>query len=392
MSEATIAPAARVQHRAWLFEVTQVPTAAGCEGRVERWIERWAAGRDNVALTRDPAGNMTLARKHEPGGRPVYFTAHLDHPAFVLERVAGPREVEMSFRGGVMDDYFPGATVEVFDHEDRPHLGRVVERAGENAFGKIWRISLGEPADRLVAGDVGRWAFPAAEEIDGCIHTDACDDLSAVAAALAAFDELGRRTPTQPVRLLFTRAEEIGFLGAIAAVREKTMPRESRVIALENSRSFPDSPIGAGPIVRVGDRLSVFSPTLTAAISRRAELLGGAATPTATQKIEARKWAWQRKLMSGGACEASVYYDAGYEATCVCLALGNYHNMGDLTAVQAKTNTSPASVAREYVSLADYDGLVDLLVACGEELPEGGAVRPVLDKIWNERSAVLRRD
>lgn len=388
----TITAESRARHRAWLFEVTQIPTAAGCEARVEKWIERWAAERPDVALTRDAFGNITLARRHEPGGRPVYFTAHLDHPAFVVERVVGPRDVEASFRGGVMDDYFAGSTVEVFDHEDRPHLGRVVEKVGENPYGKVWRLTLGEPADGLMPGDLARWAFPPAEEIDGCIHTDACDDLSTVAAALGAFDELGRRTPNQPVRLLFTRAEEIGFIGAIAAVREKTMPREARVIALENSRSFADSPIGAGPIVRVGDRLSVFAPSLTGAICKRAEDLGGAASPPSTQKLEARAWLWQRKLMAGGACEASVYYDAGYEATCVCLALGNYHNMGDLTAVQAKTNTAPARPAREFVSLADYDGLIDLLVACGEDLPEAGPMKPLVEKLWNERASVLRRD
>jgi endoglucanase len=388
----TIAPDTRAAHRRWLFEVTQIPTAAGRERRVERWIERWASAKEGVTLARDMAGNITLARRHEPGGRPVYITAHLDHPAFVVERVVGPNDLEASFRGGVMDEYFTshgGAPVEFFDHEDRPHLGRVVEKVGENPFGKIWLIRLGEPTDAIVAGDVGRWALPPAEEIDGCIHTDACDDLSAVAAALSTFDELSRRVPTQPVRLLFTRAEEIGFIGAIAAVREKTVPLDARVIALENSRSFPESPIGGGPVVRVGDRLSVFSPSLTGAIAKRAEDLGGATSPTATQKIETKPWKWQRKLMAGGACEASVFCEAGYEATCVCLALGNYHNMGDLAAVQAKTNTEPPRIAREYVSLADYDGLVDLLVACGEELPEANPVAGLVEKLWREKAAVL---
>ena len=60
------------------------------------------------------------------------------------------------------------------------------------------------------------------------------------------------------VALLFTRSEEIGFIGAIGAAREGTVPKGARLVCLENSRSFPhDSPIGAGPIVRVGDRLSV---------------------------------------------------------------------------------------------------------------------------------------
>ena len=98
------------------------------------------------------------------------------------------------------------------------------------------------------------------------------------------------------------------------------MPRGSRVIALENSRSFPDSPIGGGPIVRVGDRLSIFTPWLTNACAKRAEELAGApAQPTASQTAAsaAGKMRWQRKLMAGGACEASVFCAYGYDATCL---------------------------------------------------------------------------
>jgi endoglucanase len=164
------------------------------------------------------------------------------------------------------------------------------------------------------------------------------------------------------------------------------------VIALENSRSFADSPIGGGPIVRVGDRLSVFSPSLTAAVVKCAEGLAGASpavSGTVGKSVGAGNWKWQRKLMSGGACEASVYCQAGYEATCVCLALGNYHNMGNLDAVQAGGGAAAARVAREFVSLADYDGLVDLLVACGESLPEAPGIGGLVERLWSERAWVL---
>jgi endoglucanase len=228
------------------------------------------------------------------------------------------------------------------------------------------------------------------------MHALACDDLAATAAALAAMDVLLGLHATDPasvgdVRLLFTRAEEIGFVGAIAACRSGTMPMDARVIALENSRSFPESPIGGGPIVRVGDRLSVFSPALTEAVARRAEeIAGGPASVTASQKLaDAPAWKWQRKLMAGGACEASVFCASGREATCVCLPLGNYHNMADLAAVQAGTNSARPRVAREFISIADYEGLVDLLVACGRRLPASAPLRERFERLWAERSFVL---
>jgi endoglucanase len=250
-------------------------------------------------------------------------------------------------------------------------------------------------------GDVATWELPPAEiDAAGIVHTHACDDLSAVAAALSAYDALlaGARSglKVQDVRLLLTRSEEIGFTGAIAACKHRTMPKGSRVIALENSRSFADSPIGGGPIVRVGDRLSVFSPSLTAACGKRAEQLAGkAAAPTATQKSAdfATGMKWQRKLMAGGACEATVYCAYGYEATCLCLPLGNYHNMAHLQEVQDGTydraRLGPPRVAPEQNALADYFGLVDLLVGIGVDLPRVDPITERIEKLYDKHAFVL---
>lgn len=409
----TIPDAERALHERWLFELTQVPTAAGREDRVERWIEAWAAERPDLRCTRDGAGNM-IVEPREPWGRgagdPVWFTAHLDHPAFVVSHPApatntgpDPRRIELTFRGGVMDDYFPGARIEAFTADDRRFEGTIEAKLDDPtpppAGFKRYSVVLDEAHNgALAVGDVARWLFPRAETIDGCIHTDACDDLAAAAAALGAMDVLrrlhregeGEEKPGD-VRLLFTRAEEIGFVGAIGATKLGTLPQGSKVIALENSRSFDDSPIGGGPIVRVGDRISTFSPALTGAVAQRAEdIAGGSAHVLAIQKqSDAPAWRWQRKLMAGGACEASVFCAAGLESTCVCLPLGNYHNMADLAAVQAGRNTEPPRPGREYVSLSDYRGLVDLLVACGQKLEPAASFRERLDKLYEERRFVL---
>jgi endoglucanase len=402
-----ITPAMRERHRRWLQELTQVPTAAGRERRVIAWIEGWAAEREWATLSRDAAGNLTLAMRDEPAGgtaAPVYFTAHLDHPAFVVERVIGPGTVQVAFRGGVMDDYFADARVTLHGADGVRTGATLTGRADSPAVGiKSYIAELDGPADPR-PGDIATWELPPARVDGDLLYTNACDDLAAAAAALAAFDVLGG-TPLRgvadpdktvaerratPVRLLFTRAEEIGFVGALAACRAGTIPKYARVIALENSRSFDDSPIGGGPIVRVGDRLSIFSPSLTAAVAAVAERIAGGPPPTASQKLSsAPAWKWQRKLMAGGACEATCFCAYGYEATCVCLPLGNYHNMGDLAAVQAGTNTSPSRVAPEFISLSDFDGLVDLLVGCGESLPAAPSVMPRLDTLWARNSFVL---
>ena len=144
--------------------------------------------------------------------------------------------------------------------------------------------------------------------------------------------------------------------------------------------------------MRVGDRLSVFDPALTAAVAKCAETIAGVpASPTASQKQADLKsaWRWQRKLMAGGACEATVFCAHGYQATCLFLPLGNYHNMADLSAVQAGTNESRPRVGREHIALSDYHGLIDLLIACGTSLPEASPITERLDKLWDERKGVL---
>jgi endoglucanase len=385
----------RTQHEHWLAEVTTIPSAAGREHRVGAYLERFFAPRARWRVERDGAGNMTVRRAGTSGGRSLYITAHLDHPAFVVERVLAPSTLQLSFRGGVMEEYFADARVVAHDARDGTHAGRLAGQVADQPGPfKHYYCELAEASDTLTVGDVAVWDVGPATIRDNQMHTLACDDLSAVGAMMAMVDVLDAMPGdalTQDVRLLFTRAEEIGFIGAIAAVREGTMPKDARVIALENSRSFAESPIHGGPIVRVGDRMSVFSPTLTDAIAKRAEeIAGGPSTVTAAQKLgELPKWKWQRKLMAGGACEASVYFSAGYEATCVCLPLGNYHNMADLANVQAGTNTTPARIAPEFIGLDDFHGLVDLLVACAIRLPEAGQRAAAFDKLWAERSFVL---
>ena len=191
---------------------------------------------------------------------------------------------------------------------------------------------------------------------EGRLYAPACDDLAGVAAALSALDVLRRGSVGPPAGVLLTRAEEVGFLGAIAACKLGTIPTGARLVCLENSRSFSESPIGAGPILRVGDKASVFSPGLT---NRLGLML-------AAYKQRRPRFKAQRRLMPGGTCEATAFAAYGHEATCLCLPLGNYHNMVDIDGVVA--GKRPARVGPEIIAIADYHGLVELLFHFGSEI------------------------
>jgi len=400
-------------HLSLALELTQIPTAAGREQGVVAFIERWCAQRPQLSLARDDAGNLVIALRETPPTTepPLYITAHLDHPAFVVERTVGPGTLELSFRGGVMPIFFEQAPITLHTATGPVDATLTGKSDPSTPAGQHYLAEVGTSTLRVedefparsfgLPGDIATWKLPPAEiDAEGILHTHACDDLVAAAAALCAMDDLlaarAAGATIGDARLLFTRAEEIGFVGAIAACRLGTIPARARVVALENSRAFPDSPVGGGPIVRVGDRMSVFTPWLTAACAARAEqVFGHPATPTASQTASAHagKRPWQRKLMAGGACEAGVFCHAGYDATCLCLPLGNYHNMPFLTELQAGTYDAdangPPRCAREFIHTQDYLGLIDLLVALGTNLPSASPLTPLLDKLYNEKKYVL---
>ena len=113
------------KHLKWLMELTAIPTAAGQEGRVIEWIERWVKKQSGIALRHDKFGNLLLSQTRKSSKKPIYITAHLDHPAFVVRKQIDDLHLEMEFRGGVNNAYFVGANVEVFDNDDNGYIGTI---------------------------------------------------------------------------------------------------------------------------------------------------------------------------------------------------------------------------------------------------------------------------
>ena len=385
----------------FLLEITSLPTAAGREDRVVAAIEKWVAARKaRLVLSRDRFGNLTVARHDfleacargaKSGVKPVMITAHLDHPAFVVTAVRAKGrsvELDLEFRGGVNDPYFKGAGLEVFDAETRKSfdakitsLDAKVDPVAKPFKTVVARLAKPAAAKHIAAGSIARWKFAKAEVKKGLAHTHACDDLAALAAALVAYDAISRDAACAHVALLFTRSEEIGFIGAIGAARGGTVPQGARLVCLENSRSFPhDSPIGAGPIVRVGDRLSVFTPELTNRIGDIA----------AAHAKDTPGFRFQRKLMPGGACEATAFASFGIASTCVCLPLGNYHNMQDIDGVAA--GKAKAKVGREFISVDDFHWLVELLEVVARRLDDPAIAaghRALMDMLWSRHARIV---
>lgn len=354
----------------WLDQLTAVPTAPGHEDRVLAWVEAWVNRRADLTMKSDVYGNVLITQKGRKRRSPVVAVAHTDHPGFVVTGIDG-RTVEVEFRGGVRSEYFANAQVEFFDRDDGSHRGSLEEY---DAVTRAGSVRLGRSAPRLDVGDIGRWAFGRNRGGAGrqFLLAPACDDLAGAAAALAALDRSRGDSRLRHFAVLLTRAEEVGFVGALGACEAGTLKEGSRILSIECSRSFPDSPIGGGPIVRVGDASSVFDHRLTNQIAEVANEEG---------------IRHQRRLMAGGSCEATAFVAYGYEATGLCLPLGNYHNMGHLDEVESGRGL--ATPLPEVISLDDFHGLVDLLILASRAVDRPSPLRKRLEAHFVESREIL---
>lgn len=250
----------------------------------------------HVRIEHDSYGNMIARYQRGTRRRPRWaFAAHMDHPGWI--RAA--------------DGHWH-------------FLGSVAERF------------LVNPRRREFGG-FAMWDLPPFELKDGQIHSRACDDLLGCAEIICLFRELEAARANIHCLGIFTRAEEVGFWGAIQLARAGILPKGITIFSLETSAPRGGAEIGRGPIVRVGDRLSIFDSGETARVMSMAAANG---IPV------------QRCLLDGGACEASAYQLYGYRAVAASIGLGNYHNCAPDGSIQC-----------EYVSVDDYLNMVRLCVA-----------------------------
>lgn len=362
-----------------LTEVLALPTAPFREQRVIEYVRKWA-DRAGADIQADAAGNLLIrvgpAPRWTKTPRPTWlFAAHMDHPGFVVTRRQG-RSVWAEFRGGVRREFFLGQRVRLIGAEgwDIPAVVQTCRKAGRRGFFAC-RLGTETPASSVRPGDIGMWDVGPVHSDGQVVSARACDDLAGVAGVLCALARLqrcGEDLPA-PVWGLLTRGEEAGFVGALAACRDKSIPAGALVVAIETSKAQPGAQLGDGVVVRVGDRSRIFDPSLTEAVWRTAQGLGR----------RDRHFSAVRMLMPGGTCESSAYSVLGWQATGLCLPLDNYHNM----------DTQAQTIAPERIHTADFTSLVKLLVELGGSEPDAGRADAEfverLDGILKDRRELL---
>jgi endoglucanase len=325
-----------------LTELCSLPTAPFAEDQVIEYVRRFAASRPKLSMQSDDFGNLLIELPGTDAGGPRWvFTAHMDHPGFVAEKMLDPRTLRAAFRGGVRAEYFKGSAVRFFD-DGREVTGVVKEIIVGKDRGYPVRALL-RVSGPVGKGCAGMWDQGTLRTKRGKFYSRVCDDLAGAAAALTMIDELAKRPPRATVAVLLTRAEEEGFIGAIAAsLQPELLQKNDRLIVIECSAMQSYAPQGRGAIIRIGDRTSIFNSDLSYFIAQQAAALAK----------KDKSFRYQRALMPGGTCEATVYDVYGFAAASICVALGNYHNM----------DADTKKIAPEYIDLADWQGMVKLFL------------------------------
>ncbi|HZV33692.1 MAG TPA: M20/M25/M40 family metallo-hydrolase [Verrucomicrobiae bacterium] len=295
-----------------------------------------------LAYKRDPFGNVIVRLQTISKQRPFVLAAHMDHPGFEIVRSLPNNRWLARFLGGVGDSYFcEGIPVRLMPGATPAKLGK---RVGKEKQFELHALQTPDEPPQFAVWELEDFALR-----NGIIHARACDDLIGVATILATIIELKRTRARVNVIGVISRAEEVGFQGALTVAESRQLPKSSLIISLETSRELPPAVMGRGVVLRVGDRTSIFDSD---AMRFLAEVAGDL-------RRRDKSFQFQRALMYGGTCEATAYQEFGFQTAAVCVALGNYHNCAPND-----------KIAAEYVSLADACGMAQLLVTAAKQMKD----------------------
>lgn len=351
-------------HLELLTTLLAIPTAPFREQHVIAAVTE-ILQRAGVPYFTDPIGNIAIGCASQADyfkllsnktAEPVrLFVAHLDHPGFLGQRWLAPDRIKVKWHGGSPIRHLRGSRV------------WLAAPSGYIGEGRLATVRLAKSGLAIDTAEVRTASFsveerPAAKHLFGgfrfrapCwragkrLYAQAMDDLVGVYAVVITAISLfptGQRRKHPPFLGLLTRAEEVGFVGALAHLELGWLNKARRpvvTVSLETSRTLPGAVIGRGPVVRLGDRRTVFHPDAL-------EVLTGLARQALPKKH-------QRRIMDGGTCEATAMTVYGLPAIGLSVPLGNYHNQGFEGGPDCRGREGPAP---EFVHLDDIDGLFKL--------------------------------
>ncbi len=303
-----------------------------------------------VSWRTDGFGNIiasisgTEAERHPP----IALMAHMDHPGFEIVDRDGDYLIGKALGGVPPGAFAPGVPLHIVLPAGCRISAETVGPHGSEQDRQAQIRLTGALEESIPIPSPAVFDLPDFSIEDDHLVMRAADDLAGCGCILSALAELRDEPPAGDVYGVFTRAEEVGLVGARLLAEARTLPPDTLVVSLESSRTLPGAQIGSGPVIRVGDAGSTFNSDAESALIRARETL------TARRS----DFRCQRQLMSGGVCEASAFMAYGYRSTGVAFPLGNYHN-----------GAEDGSIAAEYIHRDDYLNGAALVAEAVRQVP-----------------------
>ncbi|MBI2027798.1 MAG: hypothetical protein HYS98_08390 [Deltaproteobacteria bacterium] len=357
------------------------PTAPYKEFFVQEFAETFC-NQHNIPNVRDQWGNIWVGTDSMPTkakNSKLVFVAHMDHPGFHIRRIIKSGLWEAQWFGGGPTKKIKNAKV------------MMCEPTGSKISAKIKSFTLNATKTRVEKLVVqldskdnlsvtptnffGYYDFPGFIRRKTKIYTKAADDIGGVLMVLLLAQRLKSKSKKirEPFLGLLTRAEEVGFQGALGSVFSYRFPKHLNFISVETSNYRAGAHMGAGPIIRLGDRMTSFDPGLLFYM-RKVALWHSKNYP---------KFKYQTKLMDGGTCEASAFNLFNLKAAGLAVPLGNYHN--------EKDNGAPGP---EFIDINDVENLIllceTLVLKFDKKDFYWDAAKKILKKSFIENKARLK--
>ncbi len=298
-----------------LFEI---PTSPFHEKYVLREIEGLLK-KHKISYFFDSAGNLIAGAKSQRSlpKNGIAFVAHTDHPGFHFTLLEPAQKITAIWMGGGPLTQMVGSPVAAhnFHSPSKKYSGVITAfEPGNHREGIEFEIKFKK---LLMPGDYfGAFDFAGFKLKTSKIITKAADDLAGCVMALGALIDL--RKKSKNVVAVFTRAEEVGFVGCLHLLKKKVLPQSMHVISLEASKTLPGALLGEGPVIRLGDASTLFDSKFSLFISKIAQEL----------KAKDPTFKFQKRIMDGGSCEATAFSQFNYTTMGLAVPLENYHNMG----------------------------------------------------------------
>ena len=343
-----------------LKRLSQAFGPTGCEGNVGDVICREAEKYCDLYAT-DRMGNFVFKlspKVHTAHTKKIMFSAHMDEVGMMITEIDGDGYLRFTNLGGIDPRVLCGRNVVIGDENKRINgviASKAIHHQSADERKKATKISdmyidIGatskEEAEKYV--EIGDFAtfdsdFVLFGKDERLVKSKAIDDRMGCAVLLEVMKALssGSSRNNNELYFCFTVREEVGLSGAqtVAQVIEPDYAIVVETTAIADiegvSKNLRVADVGAGGVISVMDRSTIYSPKLVSYLLELAELKG----------IKAQV----KRYVSGG-------NDAGH-----------IHKSGKgvkAVAVSAPTRYlhSPANVA----SLDDFDSMIDLLTALVE--------------------------